>query len=164
VLIDGAHAPGQVPLDLPQTGADWYVGNCHKWLMAPRGCGFLWAPAASQAELHPLAISHGLGQGFLAEFDWTGTIDPTPFLCVPDAIACHARFGGPELMARNRRLALEAARPEATLEAAVTLQRRLAAEHRIEVAIMAQAGALWVRVAAQAYNQLADYERLAAVL
>jgi isopenicillin-N epimerase len=191
VLIDGAHAPGQVPLDLPQTGADWYVGNCHKWLMAPRGCGFLWAPAASQAELHPLAISHGLGQGFLAEFDWTGTIDPTPFLCVPDAIACHARFGGPELMARNRRLALEAARllaarwgtglggpedcfaamvtvrlprPEATVGAARALERRLAAEHRIEVAIMAQAGALWVRVAAQAYNQLADYERLAAVL
>ncbi|HEX6841907.1 MAG TPA: aminotransferase class V-fold PLP-dependent enzyme [Stellaceae bacterium] len=191
VLIDGAHAPGQVPLDLPQIGADWYVGNCHKWLMAPRGCGFLWAPEASQAELHPLAISHGYGQGFLAEFDWTGTIDPTPFLCVPDAIACHSRFGGPALMARNRRLALEAARllaarwgtalggpegsfaamvtvrlplPEATHEAAVALQRRLSAEHRIEAAIMAHAGALWVRVAAQAYNQLADYERLAAVL
>src|SRR5947209_213812 len=74
VLIDGAHAPGQVPLDLRQTGADWYVGNCHKCLMAPRGCGFLWAPAASQAELHPLAISHGYGAGFLAEFDWTGTV------------------------------------------------------------------------------------------
>jgi isopenicillin-N epimerase len=190
VLIDGAHAPGQVPLDLPATGADWYVGNCHKWLMAPRGCGFLWAPEASQAELHPLAISHGYGAGFLAEFDWTGTIDPTPFLCVPDGIACHTRFGGPELMARNRRLALEAARllaarggtalggppdsfaamvtvrlplPEATLDAAVALQRRLAAEHHIETAIMAQAGALWARVAAQAYNQLADYERLAVV-
>src|SRR5690349_7025119 len=186
VLIDGAHAPGQVPLDLAQTGADWYVGNCHKWLMAPRGCGFLWAPSASQAELHPLAISHGHGQGFLAEFDWTGTIDPTPFLCVPDAIACHTRFGGPALMARNRRLALEAARllaarwgtalggpedcfaamatvrlplAETTQEAAVALQRRLAAEHRIEAAIVAQAGALWVRVAAQAYNRLADYER-----
>jgi len=191
VLIDGAHAPGQVPLDLSRIGADWYVGNCHKWLMAPRGCGFLWAPAAGQAELHPLAISHGYGQGFLAEFEWTGTLDPTPFLCVPDAIACHNRFGGPELMARNRHLALEAAQmlaarwgtalggpedgfaamvtvrlplPEATHDAAVALQRRLASEHRIETAIMAQAGALWVRVAAQVYNQLADYERLAAVL
>jgi isopenicillin-N epimerase len=191
VLIDGAHAPGQVSLDLPATGADWYVGNCHKWLMAPRGCGFLWAPAARQAELHPLAISHGYGQGFLAEFDWTGTIDPTPFLSVPDGIACHTRFGGPELMARNHRLAIEAARllaarwgtalggpedcfaamatvrlplAETTQEAAVALQRRLAAEHRIEAAIVAQAGALWVRVAAQAYNRLADYERLAAVL
>jgi len=54
--------------------------------------------------------------------------------------------------------------PETTYEAAVALQRRLAAEHRIETAIVAQAGALWVRVAAQAYNRLADYERLAAVL
>jgi isopenicillin-N epimerase len=191
VLIDGAHAPGQVPLDLPATGADWYVGNCHKWLMAPRGCGFLWAPAALQAELHPLAISHGYGAGFLAEFDWTGTRDPTPFLCVPAGIACHARLGGRELMARNRRLALEGGRflaarwgtalggpedafaamvtvrlpvAETTHEAGIALQRRLADEHRIEAAIMAQGGHLWVRVAAQAYNALADYERLAALL
>ena len=191
VLIDGAHAPGQVPLDLPATGADWYVGNCHKWLMAPRGCGFLWAPEAMQADLHPLAISHGYGAGFLAEFDWTGTIDPTPFLCVPDGIAAHTRFGGAALMARNRRLALEAGRllaarwgttlggppdafaamvtvrlpvAETTPEAGLALQRRLAEEQRIEAAIIAQAGALWVRVAAQVYNELADYERLAAVL
>ncbi len=191
VLIDGAHAPGQVPLDVPAIGADWYVGNCHKWLFAPRGCGFLWAPEARQAELHPLAISHGYGAGFLAEFDWTGTIDPTPFLCVPDGIACHARFGGPALVARNKDLALEAAHllaahwgtglggppdafaamvtvrlpvGEATPEAGRALQRRLAEEHRIEAAIVAQPGSLWVRVAAQAYNALADYERLAAVI
>jgi isopenicillin-N epimerase len=190
VLIDGAHAPGQVPLDLPATGADWYVGNCHKWLMAPRGCGFLWAPEASQAELHPLAISHGYGAGFLAEFDWTGTIDPTPFLCVPDGIACHSRFGGPELMAHNRRLALDAARllaarwgtelggpadsfaamvtvrlpitPMAS-EAGIALQQGLADRHRIQAAIVTHGDTLWVRVAAQHYNQLADYERLAAV-
>ena len=190
VLIDGAHAPGQVPLGVPATGADWYVGNCHKWLLAPRGCGFLWAPEAMQVALHPLAISHGYGAGFLAEFDWTGTRDPTPFLCVPAGIACHARFGGAALMARNRLLALEAARllaarwgtqiggppdafaamvtvrlplAETTAEAGLALQHRLADEHRIEAAIVAQAGSLWVRVAAQAYNELADYERLAAV-
>jgi isopenicillin-N epimerase len=191
VLIDGAHAPGHVPLDVPAIGADWYVGNCHKWLFAPRGCGFLWAPAAGHAELHPLAISHGYGEGFLAEFDWTGTVDPTPFLCVPDSIACHTRFGGAQLMARNKRLALEGARllaarwrtplggpPEAfgamvtvglpvretTPQAGLALQHRLADAHRIEAAVVAQAGSLWVRVAAQAYNELADYERLAAVL
>jgi isopenicillin-N epimerase len=190
VLIDGAHAPGQVPFDVTATGADWYVGNCHKWLMAPRGCGFLWAPQAMQAELHPLAISHGYGAGFLAEFDWTGTRDPTPFLCVPAGIACHASFGGAALMARNHRLVLDGARllaarwgtalggpenafaamatvrlpvMETTHEAGLALQRRLAEEHRIEAAIVGQAGSLWVRVAAQAYNELADYERLAAV-
>ena len=190
VLIDGAHAPGQIPLDVAATGADWYVGNCHKWLMAPRGCGFLWAPAALQAELHPLAISHGYGAGFLAEFDWTGTRDPTPFLCVPDGIACHARFGGAALMARNHALALDGARllaarwgtqlggpaeafaamvtvrlpvKETTQEAGIALQHRLADRHRIEAAVVAQAGGLWVRVAAQAYNERSDYERLAAV-
>lgn len=189
VLVDGAHAPGLVPFDLPSTGADWYVGNCHKWLMAPRGCGFLWAETAQQALIHPLAISHGYGAGFIAEFDWTGTRDPSPFLSLPAALACHRRLGGAALMARNTALARQAARllaarwrtelggpPDnfaamvtvrlpldgaATVERATALQRQLSDEHRIEVAIMAQAGALWARIAAQAYNELADYERLA---
>jgi isopenicillin-N epimerase len=191
VLIDGAHAPGQVPLDLPATGADWYVGNCHKWLMAPRGCGFLWAPAERQPVLHPLAISHGYGSGFVAEFDWTGTRDPSPFLAVPAGIAFHERLGGEALMARNAALAREAARllaaawdteilgPEsafaamvtvrlptagASLDEALAVQRRLQSDHAIAAAIVAQAGALWVRIAAQAYNERADYERLAGAL
>jgi isopenicillin-N epimerase len=191
VLIDGAHAPGQVPLDLPAIGADWYVGNCHKWLMAPRGCGFLWALPPAQALIHPLAISHGYGAGFLAEFDWTGTRDPSPWLSVPAAIDFHTRLGGAALMARNAALAQEAARRLAdgwgtetigpvdafaamavirlpidgtpTAERGAALQRRLSDEHRIEAAITAAAGALWVRIAAQAYNEPADYERLAAL-
>ncbi|HEX7968389.1 MAG TPA: aminotransferase class V-fold PLP-dependent enzyme, partial [Stellaceae bacterium] len=184
VLIDGAHAPGQVALDLPAIGADWYVGNCHKWLMAPRGCGFLWAPPESQALVHPLTISHGYGTGFLAEFDWTGTRDPTPFLAVPAAIACHQRLGGAALMARNDALARDAARLLAAAwgtetgpaegafaamatvrlpladakapEEGIALQRRLSDEYGIEVAVIAQAGPLWVRISAQAYNELAD--------
>ena len=191
VLVDGAHAPGQIALDLPAIGADWYVGNCHKWLMAPRGAGFLWASPESQPLIHPLAISHGVGQGFHAEFDWTGTRDFTPFLCVPDGIDFHAALGGTALMARNAALAAEAAELLAerwttrtlgpaslfasmvpvrlpfadapTIENAIALERRLCDEHRIEAAIMAQADGLWVRLAAQAYNEIADYERLAAV-
>lgn len=109
VLIDGAHAPGMLSLDIPAIGADWYVGNCHKWLMAPKGSGFLWAAPASQAATHPLVISHGYGQGFEAEFDWVGTRDPTAWLSIPAAIDYHFRIGGHLLRERNTRLAQQAA-------------------------------------------------------
>src|SRR5216683_277612 len=153
--LGSARAPGSPCSITSPPAARW----CCRW-RSSRGCGFLWAPAAMQAELHPLAISHGYGAGFLAEFDWTGTRDPTPFLCVPAGIACHARFGGAALMARNQRLALEAAR----LLAARWGTQIGGPEDAFAAIIIAQAGSLWVRIAAQAYNELADYERLAAVL
>ncbi len=188
VLIDGAHAPGHVGLDVAATGADWYVGNCHKWLFAPRACGFLWAAPGTEA-IHPLAISHGYGSGLAAEFDWTGTRDPAPFLSVPEAIAFHAGLGGAALMARNAKLAGEAAallasvlqtslgapaemfasmatvrmpaRFGTTDDDAARIRARLSDEHRIEALIIRQSGLLLLRLAAQAYNELADYERLA---
>ena len=109
VLIDGAHAPGQIDLDLAAIGADWYVGNCHKWLCAPKGCAFLHAKPARQAGLHPVTISHGYNQGFLAEFDWTGTTDPSRFLAIDSAIDFHHRMGGSELRTRNHVVAAQAA-------------------------------------------------------
>jgi isopenicillin-N epimerase len=110
VLIDGAHAPGMLSLDIPSIDADWYVGNCHKWLMAPRGSGFLWASPTRRSEIHPLVISHGFGQGFVAEFDWIGTRDPTAWLTVPAAIGLHLQMGGELLRERNASLAQKAAR------------------------------------------------------
>ena len=107
VLVDGAHAPGQVTLDLTALGADWYSGNCHKWLCAPKGSAFLHARPDRQEDLHPVTISHGLGGGFLAEFDWTGTWDPSAYLAVGDAIDFHQRLGGAALRARNAALAAE---------------------------------------------------------
>ncbi len=106
VLVDGAHAPGQIDLDLTVLGADWYVGNCHKWLCAPKGCGFL--HALDPHGLHPVTISHGYQGGFLAEFDWTGTTDPSRFLAVTEAIAHHHRLGGASLRRRNIDLAARA--------------------------------------------------------
>jgi isopenicillin-N epimerase len=119
VLIDGAHAPAMLDVDVAALGAEYYTGNCHKWLMAPKGAGFLHVRRDRQQGLHPLAISHGYRQGFLAEFDWTGTTDFSAFLAVPDAIAFHERLGG--LLVRDRNAALAAS-------AAVRLAARLGTE------------------------------------
>lgn len=186
VLVDGAHAPGQLDLDLTALNADWYAGNCHKWLCAPKGSAFLWARPDRQAALHPTVISHGYGQGFAAEFDWTGTRDPSPFLAVPAALDFHARLGGAALRARNASLAAEAGlglaarwgtemgnagcsaamavvRLPATFghddAAARALRGRLLAAG-CDAPVHAIDGALWLRLSAFAYNEPEDYDRL----
>ena len=106
VLVDGAHAPGMLDLDIPALGADWYTGNLHKWLCAPKGSAFLWASKAGQRGLHPAVISNNYGKGFLEEFDWCGTKDPSPWLSVTAALDFHKRLGGAKLRRRNRALAL----------------------------------------------------------
>ena len=110
VLVDGAHAPGMIALNLERLGADYYVGNCHKWLFAPKGCGFLWARRDRQANLHPTTISHGFEHGFLAEFDWTGTRDPAPALSVTAALDFIDGLGFEALRAHNHELMWQGAR------------------------------------------------------
>jgi len=110
VLIDGAHGPGHLALDIPAIGADWYIGNCHKWLFAPRGCAILWAKKDAQALIHPLSISHDYNKGFTAEFDWTGTRDPSPFLSAPAGLEFLKQLGVEKVQTHNRDLALSAAR------------------------------------------------------
>jgi isopenicillin-N epimerase len=94
-LIDGAHAPGQVPLNLSSLQADFYTGNCHKWMLAPKGAGFLYARPEVQGMLEPLVVSWGYQSkssplresSFIDLFQWTGTRDPAAALSVPAAIA-----------------------------------------------------------------------------
>jgi isopenicillin-N epimerase len=188
VLVDGAHGPAQVTLDLRTLDADWYAGNCHKWLCAPKGSAFLYARRDRQEDLHPVTISHGFGKGYLEEFDWTGTRDPSAWLASATAIDFHARLGGDALMARNVALAAEATsllarrlntEPGATgevagcmgvvrlpLAGAATAERSADLRARLLAAgtdapTHVLAGAIWLRLSAAAYNDIDDYARLA---
>jgi isopenicillin-N epimerase len=191
VLVDGAHAPGAIALDIPAIGADWYVGNLHKWAFAPRACGVLWVAPERRAGLHPTVISWGLDMGLAQEFDWTGTRDPSAFLSAPAGIAFMRDVLGVEAMRTwnhdlvwrsAHALAARWGRPWATPEAmvgcmaSVPLPERLDAlgaeaaprlkdwllrERRIEAQILAISGRPHVRLAAQVYNDEADFERLA---
>jgi isopenicillin-N epimerase len=203
-LVDGAHAPGMVPLDLKALGAAYYTGNCHKWLCSPKTAALLFVRRDLQSNIRPLAISHGANSKrtdrsrFLLEFGWTGTGDPSAMLCVPDAL----RFmeaalpgGWPQVMARNRALALAARKilcaglgveepcpeefigsmasaplPDAPAKGALRLpfseyplQDELREKHRIEVPIhpWPSAPKRLLRISAQLYNSLPQYERLA---
>lgn len=119
VMVDGAHAPGMLPLSLDQLGAAYYTGNGHKWLCAPKGSAFLYVRPDRQEDIQPPVISHGYNQSRLGHtsfqdaFDWQGTDDPTPWLCVGEAIRFLSGLvpGGLDaLMRRNREMALAARR------------------------------------------------------
>ncbi len=190
VLVDGAHAPGMLDLDIESLGADWYTGNCHKWLFAAKGCAFLWASAERWETLRPAVISHA--PGGVEAFDWPGTRDFSPWLSLSEALSFYEELGEDALRSHNRELALWAARhlaeawdtelpcPEGMIgamaslkvpgsegsgqEEAESLRDRLWDAYRIEVPVTAIGGALYLRISAQVYNQRYQYQVLAEAL
>ena len=194
VLVDGAHAPGMLPLSLDtlgELGVDWYVGNCHKWLCAPKACGFIVATPEGQRDLHPVVISNFFGEGFAQEFAWTGTNDPSARLAVPAALEFIEALGAERYRAALRdqthaaaaciaeawhvapgaQLAMFAGlvtlplpvNEAASAESVLRWRRKFLQKHNIEVPVIAIGGRLWVRISAQVYNELADVEALARV-
>ncbi len=189
-VIDGAHAPGQVPLDLAALGADFYAGNCHKWMNAPKGSAFLFARPAAQPLLEPLVVSWGWRSDrpgpsrFVDEHEWQGTRDVAAYLTVPAAIEFMREHGWPEVQrachdlagaARDRINAITGVEPltpagrewfgQMTTVALPpcdheALQRRLFDEFAIEVPTFAWNGGSYLRVSIQAYNDASDVDAL----
>jgi isopenicillin-N epimerase len=209
VLVDGAHAPGMLDLDVGAIAPAYYAANCHKWLCAPKSVGFLWVREDRRRDVRPAVISHGanapvpLALRYGVEFFWTGTDDPTPALALPAALRFLGELlpgGWAALRARNRALALAGRRlvadalgvpppcpdamigsmaalpvpplaglPAPTATSALELDAlhdALFRDHAIEVPVVtcpAHPGRL-LRISAQAYNELSDYERLGEAL
>jgi len=204
-LVDGAHAPGQLDLDLAALGAAYYTGNCHKWLCTPKGSAFLHVRKDRRDLIRPLVVSHGANATrtdrsfFRIEHDWIGTLDPSAWLCIPRAIEFMGslfeggwdglRAHNHDLVVRGRTLLLDALEipapcPESMLGSLASiplpdgtgteisplgldpLHTALFEQEAIEVPVMP-----WprpphrlVRISAQAYNDMGQYERLAAAL
>ena len=115
VLVDAAHGPGNVPLDVDKLNASYITGNCHKWICTPKGSAFLHIREDKRDGVKPLVIGHGHSselapnEKFRLEFDWTGTRDPSPWLCIPHAIkhvGSMVHGGWTEIMERNRQMAI----------------------------------------------------------
>jgi isopenicillin-N epimerase len=183
-IVDGAHAPAQVPLDLDELGADFYAGTCHKWLCAPKGAGFLHVRPEYQAHVDGAIVSWGYREPatFVSRTERQGTRDAAAYLAVPDAIAYQRDRGWDEVRARCRALALEArdelcallgsepiAAPELLAQMAsvrlppgcdgAELERRLWTEHRIEIPAMRPEKDL-LRISVAAYTRREDVEQL----
>lgn len=181
-IVDGAHAPGQLDLQLDVLGADIYAGNCHKWLCAPKGTGFLYARPEVQHLIDPLVVSWGSADGnaFHERHRWQGTRDPSAFLAIPAALDFLAAHDWPAVRARCHAL-LEEFRDRSGLEPltnrfvqllgfraptsdALALKTRLYDEHRIEVPIFETSEGPVLRVSVQGYNDRSDLDALLAAL
>jgi isopenicillin-N epimerase len=191
VFVDGAHAIGQIPLDIAAVGADWYVTNLHKWLYAPKGTALLYASGSAAPLTQPLVVSHYVGLGFPRSFDYVGTRDYTPWLTAPRALAFFQGLGPARIHAHNAMLVKEGSeallaigaqaiapladcaamrafmlpqtRPARDSDAAEITQMLWDSE-RIQIRCTTQSGLLLLRFCAQAYVDAGEIAQLARAL
>ena len=187
-VIDGAHVPGHLPLSIRELDPDFYAGNCHKWLSAPKGSGFLYVRRNLQRDVHPLLFSWGYEShdaGFIVRHERQGTRDPSAYLTVPYAIEWQASRDWHRVRERCHEFARRAA-VELGLtpvvpgtqhgrygqmvslllpdDAPADLQQRLYDEHRIEIPVSDRESPRLIRASFQGYNDEEDLERLKAAL
>ncbi len=193
-LVDGAHAPGQLALDLTEVGADLYTGACHKWLCAPKGSAFLYARREIQSTLEPLIVSWGWeaenpsDSTFIDHHEWQGTRDMAAFLAVPDAIRFQRDHDWDAVRSRCHALARESRRRVHALTGLAPIcpdtagwyaqmysatlpeldvkeaQRFLRDVHQVEVPVFRWDDTPMLRVSVQAYNREQDLDTLLAGL
>ncbi len=161
-IVDGAHVPGHIPLDLSHLDCDVYTGALHKWLCAPKGCSFLYARREVQSWLDPLVVSwgwesdHPSDSQFVDYHEWQGTRDLSPFLAVAAALDFRESHDWPAVQAESVRL------PAAV--DVVTLKEQLLDEYRIEVPLPVWNDQKFIRVSFTAHNSEADSDAVVAAL
>jgi isopenicillin-N epimerase len=189
-LVDAAHAPGMLPVDLRTLDPDYWTGNLHKWCCAPKGAAVLYVREALRESVHPLVPSHGWGLGYRAEFDWCGTHDASAWLSAPAALALLDSLGWDVVRSYGAGLSSWAAsllaavvpgvsRPAPpdrhaamvlldaglpTYEAAMSLRDAVWARDRVEVGATGWRGRGWLRLSTAPYNSSTDFLRLSDAL
>jgi isopenicillin-N epimerase len=191
VLVDAAHAPGQVAVDVERLGVDFWVGNLHKWGGSPRACAAMFVAPRWQDVVRPLVASHGYADGYQPAFDWTGTADPVPLLAIPaaldfwdglgwDAVRRHQRdlvtagahrvadaIGTEVSIADEFTAAMRLVRLPVDLAAESERERvayRLITDYAVTAHVTRHAGTTYVRMCGQLYNKPEHYDRLAVAL
>ncbi|MFH1051295.1 MAG: aminotransferase class V-fold PLP-dependent enzyme [bacterium] len=184
-LIDGAHAPGSVSLDLSELNADWYTSNLHKWFFAPKGTAILYSSDTQKVPIHPTVISNDFGKGFTKEFDWVGTRNFCSWLTAPECLKFYKENFNYNycrelsLFARHliiNKLGLEPMAHEnltglmqsfwlptsagTTIDDVVELRNKLLNKYKIEVFMNPFKDRLVLRISSQIYNREEEYSTL----
>ncbi len=187
-IIDGAHVPAHIDLDIKKLNPDIYTGACHKWMCAPKGTAFLYAKKNIQDDINPLVVSWGYDaeipgvSKYLDYHQWQGTNDPSPYLTVPDVIAFLKEYNWKDVSLNCRKINIEARKLvnktlnkmpisedefigqmsaiEIKCTDSIQLIKKLYEDFKIVAPIVKWENKMLLRFSIQAYNSMEDIEKL----